>query len=233
MGFIKKMGSLAGVIAGGVIGGGIELVGEITNSKFIKEVGEGVFNVSSKSGELIGNIAEGAIDTISGMITDDDDLKNKGKKQLGEAAEDTIIGVVNGVTNVTKKGINTAAAILDGDKEKAIECGKDLAKIALIGAFSISVLDIIDGVEDFDDFHTVDADVDHIYDTADVDDTVDIDNGDFEDVSIENPHTHSVSPHYRTLSDGREIWVDGDGDTTVDTGDGWIQHNPDYRTGRI
>lgn len=40
---------------------------------------------------------------------------------------------------------------------------------------------------------------------------------------------HHVSPHYRTLPDGREIWVDGDGDTTVDTYDGWMQHNPDYR----
>ena len=40
---------------------------------------------------------------------------------------------------------------------------------------------------------------------------------------------HHVTPHERVLSDGRTIWVDGDGDTTVDTSDGWFQGNPNYR----
>ena len=50
-----------------------------------------------------------------------------------------------------------------------------------------------------------------------------------EEYLTENPNMHHVTPHERVLSDGRTIWVDGDGDTTVDTSDGWFQGNPNYR----
>jgi len=46
----------------------------------------------------------------------------------------------------------------------------------------------------------------------------------------EESDTHFVSPHERQLQDGSTIWVDGDGDTSVDLdvgeGGGWIQSNP-------
>lgn len=44
---------------------------------------------------------------------------------------------------------------------------------------------------------------------------------------VENPNVHDVELHYRTLSDGTRIWVDGD--TSIDTYEGWTQSNPDYR----
>lgn len=52
-----------------------------------------------------------------------------------------------------------------------------------------------------------------------------------EDVLIEEgDDTHFVSPHERELEDGSTIWVDGDGDTSVDLdieeGGGWEQGNP-------
>ena len=52
---------------------------------------------------------------------------------------------------------------------------------------------------------------------------------DAEYTAEENPNTHHVTPHERVLPDGRTIWVDGDGDTSVHTQGGWEQHNPDYR----
>lgn len=225
MGSIKDFASIAGKLAGGVVGGAIEIVGEVTNSNFIKDVGKGVNQVSSRSGELLGNLVEGTVDTVTGVISDDDYLKNKGKAQFFDAAVDTITGVANGVVTVGKKGIDTAGAILDGDTEKAIECGKDLAKIAAVSALSIGVIDVIDG---FDGVDILDgADQMAISDGIDMDDTVDVD---FDDAGVENPNIHSVTPHWRTLSDGGEIWVDGDGDTSVNTGDGWMQHNPDYKS---
>ena len=52
-------------------------------------------------------------------------------------------------------------------------------------------------------------------------------------ITQENSNSHSVEPHWRTLESGKEIWVDGDGDTsidrTVEQGGGWTQDNPDYR----
>jgi len=225
MGFIKDLGSFAGKLAGGVVGGAIEIVGEVTNSDFIKDVGKGVNQVSSKSGELLGNLVEGTVDTVTGIISDDDYLKNKGKTQFFDAAVDTITGVANGVVTVGKKGIDTAGAILDGDTEKAIECGKDFAKIAAVSVLSIGVIDVIDGLDGLDILDGTDQMA--ISDGIDMSDTVD---ADFDDVGVENLNMHSVTPHWRTLSDGGEIWVDGDGDTSVNTGDGWMQHNPDYKS---
>ena len=184
---------------------------------FIKDVGKGVNQVSSRSGELLGSLAEGTFYTVTGIISDDDSLKDKGKSQFIDATVDTITGVANGVVTVGKKGIDTAGAILSGDTEKAIECGKDLVKIAAVSALSIGVVDIMDGLDVVDIFDGTNQIA--IFDGLDIDDTVD---ADFDDVGIENPNMHSVTPHWRTLSDGREIWIDGDGDTSINTGDGWI-----------
>ena len=42
-----------------------------------------------------------------------------------------------------------------------------------------------------------------------------------------------MEPYSRTLESGEKIWVDGDGDTSIDRtaeqGGGWNQDNPDYR----
>lgn len=225
MEFIKDLGSFAGKVAGGVVGGAIEIVGEVADSDFIKDIGKGVNQVSSRSGELLGRLAEGTVDTVTGIISDDDYLKNKGKSQFINATVDTITGVANGVVTVGKKGIDTAGAILNGDTEKAIECGKDLVKIAAVSTLSIGVIDIIDGLDAVDILDGTNQMV--LSDGIDIDDTVD---ADFNDVGIENPNMHSVTPHWRTLSDGREIWIDGDGDTSINTGDGWIQHNPNYKS---
>ncbi len=112
MGFIKELGSFAGKLAGGVVGGAVEFVGEVTNNNFIKEVGQGVYQVSSKSGELLGRLAEGTVNTVEGIISDDD-LRSKGARQFVDAAKETIIGVANGIVTVANKGIDTTEAILD------------------------------------------------------------------------------------------------------------------------
>lgn len=79
-----------------------------------------------------------------------------------------------GILKTAESGIETVGAIIDGDTDKAIKVGKEMVKTAAIGALSLGVLDVIDGIAD-------------------------------------------------------GIDVDGDGDTSVDTYDGWVQHNPDYR----
>ncbi|WP_180320099.1 hypothetical protein [Peribacillus loiseleuriae] len=66
---------------------------------------------------------------------------------------------------------------------------------------------------------------------------VDIDQQDpleTEYITQDNPNNHTVQPHWRTLESGERIWVDGDGDSsinhTAEQGGGWDQSNPDYRT---
>ena len=78
MGFIKDVGSIAGKVAGLVVGAPIAIVGEAVDSDFLKEVGDGVFKASSRTGELLGNAAEGAAETIYGTVTEDKAMQSNG-----------------------------------------------------------------------------------------------------------------------------------------------------------
>ncbi|MET1123530.1 hypothetical protein ABWU59_32075, partial [Priestia megaterium] len=52
-----------------------------------------------------------------------------------------------GIVHVSEKGVETVQAIREGDTDKAIEAGKELAKVAAVGVFSVGVIDIVDGVD--------------------------------------------------------------------------------------
>jgi hypothetical protein len=228
MGFLKGLGSFAGQVVGGVIGGSIEIVGEITNSNFIKDVGKGVHKTTAKTGELLGSLASGTFDAVGGMVTGDKAQSNKGFEEVFDTVGTTAKGIGNGLIHVAGKGIDTIGAIIDGDKDRAITLGKDLAKIAAVSILSIGVFELVDGVDG------IDADME-ASDSVDADG---ITNGmrseitDSDVTTIENPETHHVTPHWRTLPDGKEIFVDGDGDTSVNTGMGWDQHNPGIRVSK-
>jgi hypothetical protein len=222
MGFLKGLGSVLGQVAGGVIGGAIEIVGEVTNSDFIKDVGKGVHQTTARTGELIGSLASGTYDAVGGIITGDNIQSNEGFKEVFDTIGNTAKGIGNGVAHVAGKGIETVGAIIDGDTDRALTLGKDLAKIAAIGVLSVGIFDLVDGVDGVE----VAADS-----TVSVDgDTVTMADSNIPDSdTVDNPNVHHVTPHWRTLPDGREIFVDGDGNTSVNTGGGWNQHNPDYK----
>lgn len=211
MGFLKDLGSIAGHVAGGVVGGTIELVGEVTNSKFIKDVGVGVYHSTARTGEIVGSLASGSYDAIGGLITRDTRQSSQGLDEIVQTVEDTALHIGKGVASLAGKGIDTVGAVIDGDTDKVLEMGKDFAKIAAVGIFSVGIIDFADGIDSIDT--DLDADIDGLDEHA----------------SIDNPNTHHVTPHTRILSDGTEIWVDGDGNTSVDTFEGWDQHNPDYQ----
>lgn len=215
MGFIKDVGLIAGKVAGFVVGAPIAIVGEAVDSSFLKEVGDGVFKVSGHTGELLGNAVEGAAETIYGTVTEDKTMQSNGINKVVDSGVTYAKGVVNGTVKMVGNGIETACAIMDGDTDKAIKVGKEIAKTALVATFALTVSDAIDGLDDFGD--------------SDNDSLIAFDDDYDNDGYIENPNIHHVTPHERTLADGRVIWVDGDGDTSVDTFDGWYQSNPDYK----
>lgn len=207
MGLIKSLGKVAGCVAGVVVGGTVELVGEVVKSDFLKEVGDGVYKASERTGEMLGGIAEGGAEALYGAINSDKNMQAQGIDKIIEMGGAYVSSAAKGIANVANKGVETVGAILDGDTDTAKRTGKEVAKVALVSTLTVGVLDVIDGLDGLD------PDV-GMLDTAE---------------AIENPNMHHVSPHFRTLPDGREIWVDGDGDTTVDTYEGWYQHNPDYK----
>ena len=217
MGFLKDLGQFAGQIAGVAIAAPVIIVGEVVKSDYIKEIGETAGNVTAHTGKILGSVAEGTVKCASGIINNDSKKVNEGFSEVVETSAKTVVGMGKGLVRTAEKGIDTVVAIADGDADKAIKTGKELVKIAAVSTLAVGICDVIGGL---------DLDHDGIPDILEDHGLF----GDKDDVQlVENPNMHYVSPHNRTLPDGREIWVDGDGDTTVDTYDGWVQHNPDYR----
>ena len=211
MGFLKSLGKAAGSLAGLAVGAPIALAGEIVKSDFLKEVGEGVYNASERTGTVLGSIAEGSAEAIYGTVTSDKSMQMQGLDKVVDSGTTYVSSTAKGIAHVTGKGFQTVGAILDGDTDTAMRTGKELAKVVAVSALTVGVLDVIDG------FDGLDADWDADSLTADADEY------------IENPNIHHVTPHERLLPDGRTIWVDGDGNTNIHSYDGWYQHNPDYK----
>lgn len=202
MGIIKDIGTIVGAVAGATIGLPIYLAGEVVNSDFLREVSDGVFYASQRTGELVGNVAEGVTETVYGAVTEDNAMASQGFNKVIDSGATYVGGVVTGVGRMAVNGVETIGAILDGDTEKAVKVGKEIAKTVAVSALAVTVSDVLDDVANFGQDTTT---------------------------LVENPNTHHVTPHYRTLSDGRTVWIDGDGDTSIDTFNGWEQSNPDYR----
>lgn len=229
MGFLKGLGEGAGWLVGNVTGGLIKGVGELTNSEFIKDVGDGVKHSTEFAGKQIGNVAEGVWNVGSGLITKDNQKVDQGFDDLGEGIGNTAKAVGHGISTTVSNIGDVAGGLIDGDSNRALEGAKHLGKTALIATLGVSVLDAADIVDINGNEGGLDTNSNLTADSSDklvVEENIDY-------VQAENPNSHSVEPHWRTLPDGREIWVDGDGDSSINSsveeGGGWNQSNPNYR----
>lgn len=214
MGVIKDIGKLVGNVAGAVIGVPINMVGEAIESDFLQDVGEGIYKVTAQTGELLGSVAEGSVETIKGVVNEDNQMQTQGLNKIFDSGATYVTGMARGVAKIAKDGIDTIDAIIEGDSDKAIKVGKEIIKTVAVGTLAIGVADVIDGIGDID----LDLDADDGWDAFAN-----------EEFLEENPNMHHVTPHERVLADGTSIWVDGDGDTSVNTFDGWYQGNPTYK----
>lgn len=220
-GILKELGVILGQVVGVLIGGTIWALGEVTNSDFIREVAEGVYKNTARTGVMLGSLASGTYDAVGGVITGDKDQFNQGLEEVLYTLGNSAKSIGSGFIHVTSKAIGTAGAIIEGDTDRALSLGKDLAKIAAIGVLTVGIIDLIDGIDGIDA-------------TTEVSDSIEVDDVpvgvESDAIAIDNPNVHYVTPHPRTLPDGTEIYIDGDGDTSINTGGGWSQHNPDYKT---
>lgn len=203
MGFLKDLAHTVGSVAGIVIAAPVYLAGEIVDSEFIKDIADTACRVTTHTGDLLGEVAEGTGKCVRGIVQQNGKDVGEGLSQVVGAGVNTAVGMGKGIINIVDQGAATAIAIAKGDTQTAIKAGKELAKVALVSTVAIGIGDVVDGfmdMEDVDDYELV-----------------------------ENEETHYVSPHVRTLPSGREIWVDGDGNTSVHRSYGWTQTNPDFR----
>lgn len=214
MSFLKELGSFVGEVAGELVGGAVNIVGDITDSDFIKEIGDGVKRGSAFAGDKLGEVASGTWDIAAGIVTQDEAQLNAGFNDMGKAVGDTAKAAGHTICNVVENGSNVVSGLIDGDSDRLKDGAKGLVKFGVVGALSFAAIDLIDGADAMEGDSTTNATL------PSADDNVSL---------VENTNSHHVEPHLRTLSDGTEIWVDGDGDTSVNTNEGWNQTNPDYR----
>ncbi|WP_413305814.1 hypothetical protein AA0X95_04460 [Bacillus sp. 1P10SD] len=230
MGLFRDIGTFAGKVAGVVIGGPIQVVGELTGVDLIEDIGKGVQKASTIAGETLGTFTDGAVGTVSGIIQEDPAKRDEGLSSMGNAIGTTAKGVYTTVKITLKNGADVIGGAMDGDMDTVKRGATGIVKTVAVGALAIGVVDFIDGADGID--LNADADV------ADAD--YNSDSG----VHLVEPHTvnsdpgaHHVDPHYvngYVRSDGTEVsgyWRDGDGDSsthlTAEQGGGYIQTNPD------
>ncbi len=217
MSFLKGLGSLIGEVTGEIVGGTVNLIGEVTGSEFIEEVGDGIKKASAFAGDKLGEAASGTWDVAAGIITQDEYQRKEGFSDLGQATGDTLKAVGNTVVHVAKNGVEVVDSLAAGDTERLQGGVKELVKVGAVGALSFGIIDLIDGSEG------------EASPTSNQTASLPLADGVSDTALAENPNNHHVEPHWRTLPSGEQIWVDGDGDTSINTNEGWIQSNPDYR----
>lgn len=207
MSFLKNLGKGLGEGAGLVLGGSVKAAGKFINNDFIQEIGESVDGSMKNTGNILGNVADGIAEVGIGAFESDSVRRDKGFSDLGKTTKVVGDQLLTAAGQILGDTIDTVDGILEGDLDKVKKSGRSLVKVVAVSTIAIGIVEAVDG-----------------FDTSGTESLVAADS-----TQIENPNTHYVSPHERILPSGEVIWVDGDGDTSIDRDTGWTQTNPNYR----
>ncbi|MGX8219658.1 hypothetical protein ACWS81_02600 [Psychrobacter celer] len=211
MSFLKNLGKDLGKSAGAVLGGSVKKVGKFVDSNFVQEIGDSVEGSMKNTGNLLGNVADGIAEVGIGIVENDNVRRDKGFSNLGDTTKEVGDQLFIAAGQILENTVNTADGLLERDWDKVKTSGRSLVKVAAVSTIAIGIVEVVDGVDatGTETLATTDTNLDN--------------------AQVENYNVHEVSPHERVLPSGEVIWVDGDGDTSVDRDTGWIQTNPNYR----
>ena len=143
MGILKNLGSLAGKVTGGFVGGGLEVVGEVVGSNLIKEIGQGVYQTTVNSTEMLGILADSAVTTAHGIATRDGEKIRQGMGEAGHVVKTTATGVKGTVVHTARNASQMVNGVLNKDLESAGRGARELLKTVAISTFAIGVCDIV------------------------------------------------------------------------------------------
>ncbi|QNU28090.1 hypothetical protein IC803_00380 [Geobacillus sp. 46C-IIa] len=234
MSVFRELGRLAGKATGMVIGGAVNVVGEMAGSRWVKEVGDGVKKASEFAGDTLGQAVDGVWNTASGIIQKDEMKVEKGLGNIGRSISRTAKGVYETAKHTYQSGKEVYEGLRDDDARKMKNGLASIAKTVAIGTLAVGVVDMVDGVDYGDEAESSHdsvrtGDQAHLASSGYVEAAAGID-------SEESPGTHHVRPHWVEghWRDGQWIegyWRDGDGNTDVnlteEQGGGYERTNPD------
>lgn len=214
MSFLKNLGKGLGEGAGLVLGGSVKAAGKFINNDFIQEIGESVDESMKNTGNILGNVADGIAEVGIGAFESDSARCDKGLSDLGKTTKAVGEQLLVAAGQILVDAANTADGILEGDLDKIKQSGKSLVKVVAVSTIAIGIVEVIDGVDISETQSPIAAEANPAIS---------------DNTQIENYNVHEVSPHERVLPSGEVIWVDGDGDTSINRDTSWIQTNPNYR----
>ena len=145
MRLLKGIGNAAGELTGLVLGGTVRVVGELTGSNFVKEIGDGVEKTSRFAGRTVGDLASGTWDTAAGLLAREQARRKEGMQDLGAADNATVKGTGQVLTGMAENAGNVAKGIAGKDKELLKHGVKGLVYTAAVGAIAVGVVDVLDG----------------------------------------------------------------------------------------
>ncbi|MGD6816334.1 HNH endonuclease [Metabacillus sp. 113a] len=146
MSLLREIGKFAGKAAGVVVGGPIQIVGELTGVEIIEDIGKGVRKSSEFAGDTVGQVASGAVDTVSGIINDNPKQLDKGLGDMGGAVTRTAKGVMVTAKNTIHNGGEVIGGFIDGDSDRIKGGASSIVKTVAIGALAVGLVDVLDGV---------------------------------------------------------------------------------------
>ncbi|MGB3259855.1 hypothetical protein [Paenisporosarcina sp.] len=229
MGFLRGVGKYSGKAAGFVIGGAVNVVGDVTGIKFLNEVGDGVKSASEFAGDTLGQAADGVWNTASGFIQNDENKKEQGLSDMGDSVSRTAKGVYQTAKHTYGNGKDVYTGFKTDD-DTLIKSGlSGIVKTVAIGALAVGAIDMVDGV-DIGDPTEKNQLTDGGSDSNPANQPA---QPEVAASTTGEPGTHSVEAHWVDgyhRADGTYVegyWRDGDGNTAVDQTDGYIRSNPD------
>ena len=167
MSLIRGIGKGLGKGAGFLSGKPIEFVGEVTGFDLIEDIGKGVQKASEFAGDTAGQVVGGAVDTVSGIISEDPTKRDKGLGEMGNAVSRTAKGVVVTAKNAIHDGGDVIGGFIDGDNSRIKKGASSHVKTVAVGAIAVGVVDGVDG-NDAASAETVDTPINEAssYDSA-------------------------------------------------------------------
>lgn len=83
MGFFKEFGGFLGEFAGAMLSAPFNIASELTGNKTLSEIGDGIFQATSNTGNLIGTTADATIGTVTAALNSDGQKFEQSLHELG------------------------------------------------------------------------------------------------------------------------------------------------------
>lgn len=144
---LKKAGIIGGAVVGCVIGGTISVIGKVSNKKFVDQLGSSIVDSTIMTGDIVGTVASGATEVISGVVKKDIPQKTKGKKELKKAGGKVVDNFVDNFKTVADSGEEIFNGVKKRDHKKVVKSVKRLAKVIIIGAITVGAIKLNDDDE--------------------------------------------------------------------------------------